>query len=494
MRIGIIYPNLDGTAQSLDMGVVYLATYLKERTSHQVKIIDLTFHKRHWRQFLRQRIREFEPDIIGISIVSLFFDYAKAVAREVKQFGLPIIVGGFQATMSREETIAVKEIDALCIGDGEYTLKEYLNTVEQGGNLKTVKGLWFKEGGRVIKNEPRDWIADLDALPIPDYDLLDDIDKYLFFMQRLYVIGSRGCPYLCTFCAESVLPRLSTGKRFRVRNARKYVQEVAILYKKYGSRGMRLAHVYDSVFTFDLEWLKEWTDEYKKLGLSGELPYSVFLKADSHNATQEKIRLLVESYCLQVRVGIEAGDTEIRNRVIKKISGGNDFILEVLRECNRNGLIVKTYCIFGIPGETKKSMQATFNFCKSPFVHIPLCFSYTPIPGTPLAELVEVMHERHKTEKMYSFHFSKGARLKGVPKMYVPWLILKTYIFFGSRLAWNTFLANPVIFFPRMFSRILMAIKYGAPLSVATGHALINPEFYPNLSKRIRKKWERAAH
>jgi hypothetical protein len=111
-----------------------------------------------------------------------------------------------------------------------------------------------------------------------------------------------------------------------------------------------------------------------------------------------------------------------------------------------------------------------------------------------LAELVEVMHERHKTEKMYSFHFSKGARLKGVPKMYVPWLILKTYIFFGSRLAWNTFLANPVIFFPRMFSRILMAIKYGAPLSVATGHALINPEFYPNLSKRIRKKWERAAH
>ncbi|MBC8478673.1 cobalamin B12-binding domain-containing protein, partial [bacterium] len=108
MKIAIIYPNLDATPQSLDMGVAYLATFIDERTHHQVRIIDLTFHKRHWRAYCKEQVETFTPDVVGISVVSLYFDYARRIARFVKEFhDVPIIVGGYHAMMSPGEMIQV---------------------------------------------------------------------------------------------------------------------------------------------------------------------------------------------------------------------------------------------------------------------------------------------------------------------------------------------------------------------------------------------------
>lgn len=493
MKICLVYPNLDGTPQSLDMGVAYLATYINERTHHKVRIVDPTFHRRDSQTYIRKQIEAFQPDVIGISIVSLYFDYAKKIAKQIKVYcNVPIIVGGFQAIMAPEETMKAEEFDAICTGDGEFTLVEYLQALEIKSNLKNVKGIWFRENGNIVKNEKREYNKDLDSLPIPNYDLFDDIDKYLYYLQRLYVIGTRGCPYSCTFCAESILCNLNPGKRFRERNPEKYVQEIEYLYNKYKHRGMKAAHIYDSVFTFNETWFKQWTCEYKKKGLHKVLPYSVFLKADRHNASEEKIKLLADSGCLQVRIGIESGDDYIREVIINKKGSGENIALDIINKCNKYGLIVKTYAIFGIPGDTKESIQKTFNYCRTPLIHIPLLFSYTPLPNTPLAKKVRIMNESKSAEKMYSFHYSKGVKNEGVPPSYVPWMILKSYFYFGSRLAWNTFLSNPEVFFLRMLSRIFMGFLHGCSLLCTAGYALISPEFWPNLSRWIRKKWERS--
>lgn len=490
MKVAIIYPNLDGTPQSLDMGVVYLATYIDERTHHKVRIIDTTFHRRDWESYIKREVLELRPDVIGISVVSLYSDYAKKIARKIKDYhNVPIIVGGYHAIMAPEETMETKEYDAVCTGDGEFTLEEYMQALEDKADLKNVKGIWFRQDGNIIKNEKRKYNKDLDSLPAPNYDLLDDIEKYLYYLQRLYVIGTRGCPYACTFCAESILCRLNPGKRFRERNPIKYVQEIEYLYKKYRDCGVRAAHIYDSVFTFDIEWFKEWADEYKKRGLHKVLPYSCFLKADRHNASEEKIKLLADTGCLQVRIGIEAGDDYIRENIIKKKGSSDNVAMDVIDNCDKYGLIVKTYSIFGIPGDTKKSMQKTLNYCKTPLIHVPLFFSYTPLPNTPLAECVETMNVLGPAEKMYSFHYSKGAKNKGVPPYYVPWMILKSYIYFGSKLVWNTFLSNPVIFIPRILSRIWRGFVYGCPPFISAGYALIDPTFWPNLSRHIKKRW-----
>jgi len=494
MKICLVYPNLDGTPQSLDIGVAYLATHIDERTSHEVKIIDLTFHRRDWEDYLKAELEKFKPDAIGISVVSLYFDHARRVAREIKEYAdIPIIAGGYQPIMEPEVTIEAEEFDAICTGDGEYALDEYLTALKKKGNLREVKGIWFKEDGKVIKNEKREYNRDLDSLATPNYDLFDDIDKYLYYLQRLYIIGTRGCPYACTFCAESVLNQLNPGKRFRERSPRKYVQEIEYLYNKYKDRGMKLAHLYDAVFTFSDQWFAEWADEYKKRGLHKVLGYSTFLKADRRNASEEKLKLLSETGCLQVRIGIESGDDDLRERVINKKGSGDNVAMDVINTCNRYGFIVKTYNILGIPGDTKKSMQKTFNYSRTPFIHVPLYFSYTPLPGTPLAKCVNAMNESSSSEKMYSFHYSRGARNEGVPQYYVPLLILKSYVYFGSRLMWNTFIANPITFFPRILSRIFRGFTLGCPLLAASGYALIDPTFWPNISKRIKKRWKRSS-
>jgi radical SAM superfamily enzyme YgiQ (UPF0313 family) len=286
-----------------------------------------------------------------------------------------------------------------------------------------------------------------------------------------------------------VLYQLNPGKRFRERDPVKYVQEIEVLYHKYKDRGMKAAHLYDAVFSFNGEWLRQWKDEYMKRGLHKVLPYSSFLKADRQNASEEKLQWLEESGCKQVRIGIESGDETIRDSIINKKGATNAITRDIISSCNQHGLIVKTYTILGIPGDTKVSIRKTFDYSRSPFIQIPLVFSYTPLPNTPLAAKVETMNEARSAEKMYSFHYSKGARNKGVPAYYVPWMILRSYFYFGTRLSWNTFWSNPLIFFPIMISRMLKGFVWGCPLLSTSGYALISPRFWPNLSKRVRKKW-----
>ena len=114
MKFAIINPNLLGSISGLDMGIAYTCTYIHERTKHDVKIVDLSFHRRTWKRYMRKNLQEFNPDVIGISIVSPYFDYSKRVAKEVKKyFDKPVIVGGHHPTLRPEECIAVPEFDEI---------------------------------------------------------------------------------------------------------------------------------------------------------------------------------------------------------------------------------------------------------------------------------------------------------------------------------------------------------------------------------------------
>lgn len=197
MRISLISPNLSGDVSILDMGLTYLATYLNQMTSHRAQIIDFTFHRRQWRRHLYRQIKRFEPDIVGITCTSLYIGYIKAIAREIKErFGLPIMCGGYHASLMPDETLAIPEVDAICIGDGEFSLTEYLNALEHKESLIGIRGIWVKNNGEAEKNPLRELIKDIDSLPIPDYELWEDIDEYLYFSE--YLINSA-----VVFSAES---------------------------------------------------------------------------------------------------------------------------------------------------------------------------------------------------------------------------------------------------------------------------------------------------
>lgn len=295
MRISVISPNLSGCCSILDIGVTCLATYINERTEHKANIIDYTFKTKHWKQYLKNRLEEFKPDVIGITTTSLFMRYVRMTIEEIRKeysSSVPIILGGYHTTLNPESAIQENGVDAIVLGEGEYITADYLDALAQGKNLDGITGLWYKKDGEIFRNSKRPWIENIDSLPIPDYDLWEDIDKYFYFIGQLWFMGTRGCPFKCTNCSEEPMTKAIPGKRFRVRDPKGYVQEIKYQWLKYKGHGFRMAHPFDAVFTANTNWVKDFCDEYKAQGMADKLPFSVF----THGATSQEEKIKPSSH------------------------------------------------------------------------------------------------------------------------------------------------------------------------------------------------------
>jgi len=493
MKVAIIFPNLHAMPQTLDLGIAYIATYIEQCTSHQVKVIDVTFHRRHWQKHVRQQIEEFQPDVIGFSTFSVLWDCAKLITNHIFTYypKKPVIIGGYQAIMCAEETIAATEVDAICTGEGEHTLAEYLDALESGRSLKGVAGIWYKEAdGQIVKNPNRPAIPSLDTLPFPNWDLFDDIEKYLFFLGRLYAIGTRGCPYKCTFCAETALEVTFKGGRWRERDPIRYVDEIEYQYNKFKDRGLSAMHLFDTVFSFSEEWLETWSAEYIRRGLHEKLPFTVFARPDQHNMSDRKIALLAKTGCAQIRMGIEAGDSAVRIKELRKPGCSNDVILNRIQKANEYNILCKTYSIIGFPHDNKDSILRTLKFADNPFVQTKFVLSYTPIPGTPMAAKVKKMH-REKNIQKYSFHFSGGVDNENYGPHYINLMLLGCYIYFGIKQAWLTFRGSPSRFFVVLVSRWYRGLQWGNPFLLTTLYALIHATHWAGWRRQQKRQWEK---
>jgi anaerobic magnesium-protoporphyrin IX monomethyl ester cyclase len=303
MKISIISPNLSGDPSIVDIGITYLATWINERTTHRARILDFTYHARDWREHLERHIERYKPDVIGISTVSMYMQYVEPMIQEIKQrWGLPIILGGYHATLLPEPSIALPGVDAVCIGDGEVPLTAWLDALEGGGSAHGIDGLWFMHQGEVVRNELRPLNQDIDELPIPNYDLWEDFDRFLFYNGVVYVIGNRGCPYGCTYCSEEPLRQRLPGRYLRTRDPAAYAREIQHHWRKYRHRGMRVAHTFDPAFTVNEPWLEAFCTAYREIGLADVLPFSCFSRADQLD--EHKVELLAAANVGVVRIGI----------------------------------------------------------------------------------------------------------------------------------------------------------------------------------------------
>ncbi len=358
LKLLLVNPFLSGDFSALNLSLTAIGSYVNARTPHRASICDLVFHRREWREHLALQIQAKRPDIVGISCDALYMGHIRAVVEEVRlRHGLPVVLGGHHTSTTPDEVISIPGVDAIFLGDSERTLAEYLDRRSAGASMEGLTGVWTREpDGTVTKRGSGQFEPDLDSLPSLDHDLWEDLDLYFRFLGSLYAIGSRGCPYRCTFCDAPGLDDAVPGKYFRLINPRRYVEDLANDYQRYQHRGLKLFMLYDSVFTVDTEWLRQFTDAYREHGLDRKIGYSVFARAD--NLDEERIRMLASSGCKMVRLGLETGDEKIRAEVYnKRIS--NAHIYDVVQQAHAAGLNLTTYFIFGGPGETRKSFDRT---------------------------------------------------------------------------------------------------------------------------------------
>ena len=212
------------------IGVRYLSSYLKSNGIESNVIFmptnisnfsnDKDDPTKEELDLLKTLLMQLSPDFIGISIMTNYFNKAVRITKELKKdFDVPIIYGGIHATLSPEECLEYADI--VCIGEAEETLLELCRSNNKADDLKKIKGIYYKTGHKINRNEIRPLEERLDKYPFPDYSLekdflilrnklksMNDINitklliKYPFGFTTYRIISSRGCPFSCTYCCN----------------------------------------------------------------------------------------------------------------------------------------------------------------------------------------------------------------------------------------------------------------------------------------------------
>src|SRR3989304_9719302 len=200
MKVLLVYPPDSYLAgeeyfvhRSPPLGLAYIAALL-EKAGHDVEVIDCVIE--NWRQRIweddcyhvglswnemRSRIKQVEPDIVGISCMfSCQFRNAQKTARLVKEVdpNIPVVVGGAHPSGAPSLVMKDPDFDFVIIGEGEYSMLSLVNCLEEGGSLDVVQGLVFRENDVLKINPRKHFPRDLDVLPFPARHLFP-IKEYL---------------------------------------------------------------------------------------------------------------------------------------------------------------------------------------------------------------------------------------------------------------------------------------------------------------------------
>ncbi len=392
MKILLIYPPISlreryssdighSGGRQIPLGVYYLASYAR-RAGHDARVIDGEAQGMT-PSVVAEKAREWRPDIVGISSTTVAFHRALETAREVKARipGLPVVVGGPHVTALRGDVLSDPEFDFAVYGEGEETLKELLDALSGGGSLASVKGLAFRENGVTTINASRPFIADLDEIPLPAYDLIADFTLYnppptnYKALPVANVITSRGCPNRCTFCGHS-----SFGHTLRQRSPENIAAEIELLYNRYHVR--EIAFV-DDTFTIRPERIFELFEILNRKRI--HFPWTCMSRINTVDF--ETIRFMKDQGCWHISFGIESGNEEILRLIRKNISLAD--AEKVLGWCRRLGVRTKGFFIIGHPGETPATIEQTIGAALALPLDDVVVTLNTPLPGTEQYETAQ---------------------------------------------------------------------------------------------------------
>ena len=342
-----------------------------------VRLVDAPARKMDEKEVIKD-IKKFKPDVIVVDSNFSSLSNDINVAASLKEHtGAKTVLVGPPASQFPEIILQNDGIDIVARFEYDFTLKEIAEALEEGNGFMGIKGISYKENGKIIHNPNREFTTseDLDKMPFVSrvYKKHLNIKDY-FLGQSLYpevqIFTGRGCPHKCTFCSW---PVTLMGRKYRARSAENIADEFEYVQDELPE--VKEIFIEDDTFTINKKLVREVCEEIKRRKI--DVTWSCNARADMDYETMREMK---KAGCRLLIVGYESGSDEILKNIKKGVT--IEQMKAFTKEAKKARLMIHGDFIFGLPGETKETANKTVEFIKELKPNILQIAVATPIPGT----------------------------------------------------------------------------------------------------------------
>jgi anaerobic magnesium-protoporphyrin IX monomethyl ester cyclase len=403
MRAMLVNPRFRlpiDTRTTPHLGLAYLGA-VTEEAGYQVIIFDADVEA----ESIEEAVRRYQPDIVGITANTPQVKQAWRTAQAIKSVkDVLVVLGGPHVSVLPAESTQHQAVDVVVRGEGEQVWIKLCQIVERGlqGNpnftaadlldpnnpeLASLLGIsYYTRDEQEHHNPDHPVIADLDTLPFPAYHLFK-MDRYTNLQpatdhvdgsKSFSVLTSRGCPYRCTFCSQSIMPI-----KWRARSPENVLAEWDHLVNTMGAQEIG---VLDDSANIDVDRLERMADLLIENQLN-HVPWIFVNGIRANLATIKTLSKLKQAGLRRTAFGVESGDPDVLLSIDKKID--HDTIRQAFKNAKKAGLETIGFFIIGLPGETEESMERTIKFACELDPLIANFSMMTPYPGTKVYEIAK---------------------------------------------------------------------------------------------------------
>jgi radical SAM superfamily enzyme YgiQ (UPF0313 family) len=388
------------TRTSPHLGLAYLAA-VSEQRGDKVLVYDADIED----EPITDVINRFAPDLVGITANTPQVKSAWRTAQAVKAIkDVPVVLGGPHVSVLPAESVARPEVDVVVRGEGEAVWLKLSEIIERAGQqaptftaqellapgaglLDGLLGLSYVAGdGQAHHNPDHPPIADLDTLPFPAYHCFK-MERYTNLQpatdavdgaKSFSLMTSRGCPYRCTFCSQSIMP-----VKWRARSPQSVLAEWQHLVHDLGAQEIGVLDDSANIQVNRLEQIADLLIEHRV----NHVPWIFVNGIRANLATEPLLAKLKQAGLKRVAFGVESGDPGVLLSIDKKID--HDTIRQAFKNAKAVGLETIGFFIIGLPGETEESMERTIQFACEVDPLVANFSMMTPYPGTKVYEIVK---------------------------------------------------------------------------------------------------------
>ncbi|MFX0019787.1 MAG: B12-binding domain-containing radical SAM protein [Promethearchaeota archaeon] len=387
--------GLDAIIKGSPLSLISIAAMVPE---HDAKLFDFKVDKYREKRF-RSDLNRY--DVVAITSMTPQIYHALEVAHMAKEQGCRTILGGYHPTLAPEFVARQPDVDFTIRGEGEHTFKEVIDYLDGNRNnieLNQIDGLSYKDkDGTVKHNKERQLECDLDSLPMPRRDLLDDT-KYIYLGARVAQLEtSRGCPHNCKFCCIIKMWRNSNKPVvYRTKSTKRIMREIYDVDWKND-----FIFFCEDNFTIKIKRTKKILETMIRSGVPNKIYFSCQSRVDTLYRNPWLVDLMHKAGMRQVFLGIESVHQQSLDAMNKQ-NTTPEMVKGVVTMLQDRGISIFGGVIIGFPGETKTMVRQNIQFARSLNL---TCIQFTPITAFPGTEFYNEMSEKKMiTTKNYRYY------------------------------------------------------------------------------------------